>query len=151
MPTIFRTMKEDLDGGPVVGNDSKELGVRVFPANNPDVTLDNVNMVLMNGEGMSVAIHWSVLLPHLIPRRLKPLLPDARGSDSLSCYRIGSGRFESGPLNEELNLALKPGKASLGNLVPNRSMSINEFQGALAATRTHWRKDETPLEGDGNV
>jgi hypothetical protein len=40
MPTIYRSMKQAEDGLPVVGSNSKELGVRVPPNPNADVDLD---------------------------------------------------------------------------------------------------------------
>ena len=37
-----------------------------------------------------------------IPKRLKRLAPDASGSDKLTCWTMGGGTFEAGPLNDEL-------------------------------------------------
>jgi hypothetical protein len=58
MPTVYRSMKRAEDGLPIVGSNSKELGVRVPPNPSPDVDLDSNMQVIMNGKGMSVAEHW---------------------------------------------------------------------------------------------
>jgi hypothetical protein len=58
MPTIYRSMKRAEDGLPIVGSNSKELGVRVLPNPNVDVDLDGNGHVITNGKGMSVAEHW---------------------------------------------------------------------------------------------
>jgi hypothetical protein len=75
MPTIYRAMKRANDGAPFVGSNSKELGVRVPPNPNGDIDLDENGNVVLNGKGMSVAENWRRLLPHLVPKRLKPILP----------------------------------------------------------------------------
>ncbi len=75
MPTIYRSMKRAEDGLPVVGSNSKELGVRVPPNPNADVDLDGKDHVITNGKGMSVAEHWRYLLGHLVPKRLVPICP----------------------------------------------------------------------------
>jgi len=45
MPTIYRAMKRADDGMPVVGSNSKELGVRVPPNPNGDIDLDENGIV----------------------------------------------------------------------------------------------------------
>src|SRR5262245_45755118 len=109
MPTIFRTMKRADDSLPVVGSNSKELGVRVSPNPNADIDLDANNCVILNGKGLSVAANWRDLLPHLIPKRLKPLSPDAAGPNTLTCYKMGTGVFAAGTVSNDLNLVLKHG------------------------------------------
>ena len=58
MATIYRTMRRASDDRPVVGSNSKELGVRVPPNPNADVDLDDSGKVILNGKGMSVAENW---------------------------------------------------------------------------------------------
>lgn len=141
-------MKRDDDGLPKVGSNSKELGVRVEPPLNAqnnwqaDVKVEN-GLVVLNGEGMSVAEHWRHLKPWLIPSPLKGLMKDARGSDALTCYRFGEGPFESNALNDSLALALKPHDPLAGVVAPIRSVSIEQFQDDLAATRADWTEHET--------
>lgn len=143
MPTIYRSMKQAEDGLPAVGCNSKELGVRVPPNANADVDLDGNDHVIANGKGMSVAEHWRYMLGHLVPKRLTPVCPGATGSNSLACYKLGTGAFAEAPLNDELAVALKRHDAHSGNVVPTQSVPIQQFQAALAATRTQWQRDET--------
>ncbi len=143
MPTLYRTMKQAEDGQPEVGSDSKQLGVRVAPNPNADVNLDDKGDVVLNGKGMSVAENWRGLLPHLIPKRLKPMLSGAAGSNSLACFRFGQGPFAPGTVNDQLSLILKEHDTHAGNVVPARAVSERQFQGDLAATRGEWTLDET--------
>lgn len=143
MPTMFRSMKRAGDGLPVVGTNSKELGVRVPPNKHADIDLDANDCIVLNGKGLSVAADWRELLPHLIPRRLKSLSPDASGANTLACYRMGSGAFAAGAVNNDLSLVLKQGNSQAGNIVPNQSVHRDRFQALLAATRNEWTVDET--------
>jgi hypothetical protein len=95
MPKIYRAMKRAADGLPLVGKQSKELGIREPPSAYADLDLDFTNQVVLNGRGMSAAENWRHLLPHLIPKRLqaKGLSADASGSNSLACFTMGVGRL----------------------------------------------------------
>lgn len=137
-------MKRGDDGLPVVGSNSKELGVRVPPNPHGDVDVRADGVVEQNGKGMSVAKHWTCLRSHLIPKRLSPIHSGAGGPDYLVCYRHGNGPFIAGALNDDLELCLKPGQHQTGNVVPARVMTIEEFQRALAETREVWTVDEAP-------
>lgn len=139
---MYRPMKTDKDQLPVCGSNSKELGVRVPPNESADIDVTELQTVVLNGSGMSVAESWMCLPGHLIPKRLTPKFPGATGSNSLSCFRIGEGAFAAGNLNDELSLVMKIGRNSQGNLAPSSDMSVNSFQAALAATRAQWQIDE---------
>jgi hypothetical protein len=143
MPTFYRTMKQAEDGQPEVGSESKQLGVRVAPNPNADVDLDEKGDVILNGKGMSVAENWRGLLPHLIPKRLKPSFSGAAGSNSLACFRLGQGPFAPGPVNAQLSLIVKEHDPHAGNVVPARAVPERQFRGDLAATRGDWIIDET--------
>ena len=117
--------------------------MRVPPNPNGDVDLDENGTVILNGKGMSVAENWRRLLPHLVPKRLKPIFPGASGSNNVACYRFGQGPFLPGPLNTQLALVLKRHDPQAGNIVPAGSMAEREFQNELAATRDQWTTDET--------
>jgi hypothetical protein len=143
MPTIYRPMKHAEDGLPVVGSNSKELGVRIPPNSNADIDLDGNGSVILNGKGMSVAKHWKYLLGHLVPKRLRPTFPGATGPNSLTCYKTGTGAFAEASLNHELTVALKTDDPHAGNVVPSRLVALQQFQAALAATRAQWTPDET--------
>jgi hypothetical protein len=142
MPTIFRPMKRAADGLPVVGSNSKELGVRPPPNPNADIDLDQNEYVVQNGKGMSVAANWRNLLAHLIPKRLRPHFPGAVGSDLLSCYKMGAGTFVAGAVSADLDLLLKPGTLTAGIVAPTQSVHRDQFQADLAATRNQWSIDE---------
>lgn len=143
MPTIFRTMKRAEDGLPVVGSNARELGVRVPPNPSADIDLDANDRVLLNGKGLSVARNWRNLLPHLIPKRLRSLFAGAAGSNTLACYKTGTGVFAAGAFGNNLNLVLKNGNPQAGNIVPSQSVHRDKFQSDLAATRNQWTVDET--------
>lgn len=143
MPTVYRSMKADDDDLPVVGDQSKELGVRVPPNPNPDVGLDPItNAVVLDGSGMSVVKNWRLLPPHLIPVRLAGIIKKAKGLGSLTCFRLGDGPFVPGPLAAGLELAAKPNVTDKGNVVPSGPVTISQFQSDLAATRIQWVVDE---------
>lgn len=136
-------MRRADDNRPVVGSNSKELGVRVPPNPNADVDLDDSGRVILNGKGMSVAENWRHLPPHLIPMRLRSELPGAAGSDRLSCFIHGSGPFKEGPINDRLALVLKAHDMRAGNVVPSRLDELQSFQDELAATRSEWSIEES--------
>lgn len=136
-------MKRAGDDRPVVGSNSRELGVRVPPNPNADVDLDDRGNVILNAKGMSVARNWRNLPPHLVPKRLRPVLPAASGSNQLFCYKLGDGPFRSGPINDQLILVLKAHDPRSANVVPSQLGQVRVFQDDLAATRSDWSIDET--------
>jgi hypothetical protein len=142
MPTIYRAMKRAADDLPIVGVNSKELGVRVPPTSHADIDLDPNGNIVPNGRGMSVAGNWRNLLPHLVPKRLKSIFPGASGSNSLACFKLGNGPFQAGPINNQLSLLLKNHDPRTGNIVPSQLSSAQEFVDYLAATRGNWSIDE---------
>jgi hypothetical protein len=91
---------------------------------------------------MSVAPAWRQLPLHLVPRRLKGLRPAAVGKNSLAIYRKGDGPFVQGPFADGLRLYPDPSKSNHGVVEPVRVMPLQEYQAALAATRSDWSIDE---------
>jgi hypothetical protein len=140
--TIYRSMKRADDDLPVVGSNAKELGVRVPPNPNADIDLDSSGNVILNGKGMSVAANWRYLLPHLVPKRLRPTVAGAVGSNQLACFKLGDGPFQQGSINSRLILVLKGHDPRAGNVVPSQLKPAKEFQDDLAATRADWSIDE---------
>jgi hypothetical protein len=141
MPKIYRSMKEEDDGKPVVDATGKGLGVRGMPVNNiTDVDLDSNGKVILNGKGMSVASTWRDLAPHLVSKRLQDKLPKARGSVQLRCFTMGDGPFQHGPMADGLDF--KRDTARHGLIVPNSSVTLDQFQDDLANTRDRWVIDE---------
>jgi hypothetical protein len=92
---------------------------------------------------MSVSENWRDLLPHLVPKRLRPLFPGAAGSNTQACWKMGTGAFAPGPLTDDLELVLKVNSTRNGNVVPARLAPLADFQAHLAATRQSWAVDET--------
>ena len=135
MPLIFRSMINN-SGKPTVGTDSNMLGVRVPPHPRADVTPDEAGIVRPGSGGMSVAPSWRKLPIFLIPSRLKHLVAGARGADSLMCFQFGEGEFSDSSINS--HLILRPNSATHGTVQPSRSMSLADFQQALADTRNSW-------------
>lgn len=142
MPRMYRTMRADPEGKPVVENTGKGLGVRVAPVNGvADVDLDADGQVMLNGKGMSVAPSWRSLPPFLRPRRLKELCPGSRGNDDLRCFVMGEGPFEDSIINDDLTL--ETDSPTHGVVAPRALVSAQDYQAHLAATRNAWTVDET--------
>ena len=135
MPTVFRVMRKDVDNLPTVNQ--KSLGVRP----GTDVDLDAHNRVLVNGKGMSVAPNWRNVNILRIPKRLRPLLAGASGSNTWFCFRTGSGPFQQGSLAS--GLTLEPDSATHGNIAPVQLVPLAMYEANLAATRSDWVEDET--------
>jgi hypothetical protein len=136
-------MRRDPNGNlPVVGTtSSSELGARP----GPDVTIDQVGNVVLDGKGMSVAPAWRDLPYTRIPRRLNGLFPGAAGSNANSCFVLGAGPFQASAVTADLELIPDAGPPPVrhGVVAPARVMTEGQYNGALAATRPDWVIDET--------
>jgi hypothetical protein len=137
MPLIYRAMFSD--GGKPRISPSKGLGVRVPPDPNADIVVQSGTVQPATG-GMSVAPEWRALPFFLVPKRLISLYPGARGSDSLCCWRMGTGPFQDDPLAERLRLRVDG--SDHGLVEPDQPMPLVEYQNALKATQDQWRVDE---------
>ena len=122
---------------PVVGSESKMLGVR---GNGYDIPIHSDGTVSPQTGGLSVTPDWRLLPLFLIPRRLQSKLEDARGSNRLACFRLGSIPFQNATIGKLL--LLRPDSAEHGTIEPSQEMQLIEFQDALAATRDLWVIDE---------
>jgi hypothetical protein len=141
MPKIYRSMKKGEDDKPVVEDSAKGLGVRGTPVHGVvDVDLDREDRVILNGKGMSVAPAWRALPPHRISARLRDRSPAAIGSSDVYCFTMGDGSFENGPVSDGLDLLRD--SATHGVVAPRQSVSLAEYQAALADTRERWVLDE---------
>lgn len=136
MPRMYRSMRADVDGKPLVEPSAKGLGVRA----GTDVRVDAAGRVILDGTGMSVAPNWRVLPYHRRPERLDRLCSGSVGSNSLVCFAWGEGDFQNASLNEELALEVDSDKH--GNVVPRASVTLHEFGELLAKTRDAWEVDE---------
>ena len=126
---------------PLVEASRRGLGV-VVPGGEgePDVIVDAEGRVGPGMGGMSVVSAWRHLPRYRIPKRLQSLHPAARGKDILRIWRMGGGRFESGPFIDDLQLRLD--NPHHGLVEPASQVSPEQFQAALAATQDQWVLDE---------
>ncbi len=135
MPLIYRSMTRD-GNRPGLGSTARALGVRV-PGDLPDLG----GLVVPGTGGMSVSRAWREMPAWRIPIRLKPLEPKAAGKQSdLYCWSMGEGPFARGYVAD--GLRLRPDDPTHALVEPSDTMTIDEFQLALAATRDQWRIDE---------
>jgi hypothetical protein len=137
MPLVFRAMKRDGDGLPTVEQSASGLGVRP----GMDIDVDAQGNVVMNGKGMSVSPAWRVLPIFRIPKRLRNIVPGARGSDKTFCFRTGKGPFQQGVF--AAGLYLIPDSATHGCVTPVRLVPLARYESDLAATRANWQVDES--------
>lgn len=135
MPRVFRVMRKEADGLPAL--EARSLGVR----QGVDIDTDAQGNVLVNGKGMSVAPNWRNISRTRVPKRLRPLVPGARGSNNTFCFRFGDGPFVQGELAK--GLTLEPDSPTHGNVAPAQPVPLNTYEMDLAATRSAWQEDET--------
>ena len=129
------------DALPVVGSaSSSELGVRP----GIDIHVNAVGEAVLDGNGMSVSPGWRSLEYTRIPKRLRHIVPGAKGPNSTSCFFMGSGAFENGPVADGLELIVDhgTGPATHGVIAPSQLVSLARFQSDLVSTRAEWRIDE---------
>jgi hypothetical protein len=120
-------MRKDADDLPTVSETS--LGVRP----EKDVDFDAQNNVLVNGKGMSVTPNWRDININRVPKRLRPLLPGAAGSNTWFCFRTGTGPLERGPFANGLTLELD--SATHGTVAPAQIVPLATYLADIAATR----------------
>lgn len=78
---------------------------------------------------------------HLIPKRLRHLAPDARGNNTSTIWRHGDGAFLDRSIVAP-HLELRVDRPDHGVVAPASTMSLADYQEALAATRSKWTEDE---------
>ena len=119
---LYRAMREDPAGGPMIGPSARTLGVRP----NVDIPV-SAGLVQPNTGGLSVAPDR--------PENLHPLRrPPAYG---------GSGKDPIWYIAVDLlgeDLRFRQDSITHGLIEPARTMSIDEFQKALEATKPDWKK-----------
>ena len=133
-------MTPDQDGKPKAGASARWLGVR------PDMDLPvNEGMVVPGTGGMSVSPKWYEPYNRLPKRYLHPINgSNGRASNSDSVWVFGLGSFEAAPISPLPQL--RPDHSQHGLIEPLQEMPLNDYQTALASTRTDWR--EVPVEGE---
>lgn len=136
MSGVYRSMFAD-GRKPLVGDGSKMLGVR---GNGHDIPISAEDMVLPNTGGLSIAPEWRDLPYFLIPRRLQDSVPEARGNNKLTCFRLSDLPFKAAEITDKL--ALRPDTAKHGTIEPRHEMKLDVLQSALSDTRNLWEIDE---------
>jgi hypothetical protein len=119
---LFRAMREDRAGGPMVGPSARTLGVR------PQVDIPVVaGQVRPNTGGMSVAPDHP---GNLHPLR-RPVALGGAGKDPvwyIAVTALGS------------DLQFRQDSATHGLIEPARTMALDDLQKALEATKPNWKK-----------
>jgi hypothetical protein len=142
LPKVYRAMKRDpTDNLPVVGStSSSELGARP----GIDISVDAAGNVVLDASGMSVAPGWRNLKLTRIPKRLRHIVPGAKGPNSTSCFTVGAGPFQNGVVASGLELIPDQGQFPVhGVIAPVQLVPLAQYQADLANTRTTWNIDET--------
>ena len=138
MPTIYRSMLNE-GGQPQVGAEANMLGARIEGATQ-DIPVSHNGMVQPNTGGMSVSPTWREMPYFLVPKRLIDKFPAARGKNSLSIWKMGEGPFQAGSV--AAGLTLQPDSPTHGNVEPDQTMPVNDYQQHLANTCQSWVIDE---------
>lgn len=118
--TVYRAMREDTNGGPMVGPTARTLGVR--PGDDIPVIAGRVKP---GTGGMSVALDD----PANLPNHRRPPRFGGTGKDpvwEITIDRLG------------VDLIFGQGRPTHGLFEPAREMSIDEFQRALAVLAPMW-------------
>ncbi len=124
---LFRSMREDVNGLPMIGPSGRMLGVRPGDGPTPDVlAVQASDVMLPNQGGMSVAPDnpWHLL------RHRRPQSLGGSGLDPVWSLETA----ELGP-----NLQFRQDSPTHGVIEPLRAMTLQEYQEALSATRTRWK------------
>ena len=119
---LYRAMREDSAGGPMVGPTARTLGVRP----NVDILII-AGLVRPNSGGMSVAPDRP---GNLHPLRRPPAF-GGLGKDqiwSIAVVALGD------------DLQVRPGSATNGLIESARTMRIDDLQMTLEATKPYWKK-----------
>ncbi|MFT4173775.1 MAG: RHS repeat-associated core domain-containing protein [Rhodocyclaceae bacterium] len=117
---IARGMVDD-DGSPKVGPSARELGARP----GTDIKVDSNGNVHPNSGGISVAPN-----PDSLPRHRKP--PEFGGIGKDPVWEI-----DTSDLGNDLKHV--PDSPFHGTIQPRRTMSLEEYQEALASTKDKWK------------
>ncbi len=139
MARIFRIMKRN-GPLPLIGDGAMMLGVR--PS---DIEADEQAMVREGTGGMSVQDNINNIPAAMLPKRLRPLFPGARGSNVVVVWTMGSGAFQPDRVADHLKLAIDPDNATHGFVEPDAIMSFDVYSLALARTQGLWSVDEPEI------
>jgi hypothetical protein len=126
MDRLYRSMKEDPHGFPVVAPNARGLGVRP----GKDIAgIHPCDVVHPSQGGLSVSPDDPMGLPYY---RRPPAL-QGTGQDPV-------WEIEASQLGPNLVYRQDPANAGHGFVEPARSMTLDEYQQALKATQSLWKK-----------
>lgn len=124
--TVFRAMKEDIDGKPLVERPARALGVRIGERY-PDIHIDIQGQVHPKTGGMSVTPDDYRQLPnHRLPESL-----GGEGRDPVFSFEV---------VNLPSSLMLRRDKPSHALVEPSNSCLFEEYEQNLHGTRENWVK-----------
>lgn len=123
---MFRAMKEDVDGYPVVGRSGRTLGVRIEgPIRDIPVAEDGA--VTPGTGGMSVALDQAQNLP-------KPRLPKSLGGEGRDpVFRMSAQAIPA-------TLLVRPDRYPHGCVEPRVRCPLPQFESDLTGTLPRWSK-----------
>jgi hypothetical protein len=87
---------------------------------------------------MSVYASLRAMPARMVPKRLRPVIPFAAGSNNLRVWAMGEGPFTAGPLAQHLRLRIDPEDPMHGFIEPDKIMTLAEYEAVLAATQPMW-------------
>ena len=123
---VFRAMKEDSDGKPLVERSARALGVRIGERH-PDILIDNQGQVHPKTGGMSVTPDDYRQLPnHRLPESL-----GGEGRDPV---------FSFEEVNLPSSLMVRRDKPGHALVEPSKSCLFEEYEQNLHGTRKDWVK-----------
>ena len=123
---VFRAMKEDIDGKPLVERSARALGVRIGERY-PDIHIDIQGQVHPKTGGMSVTPDDYGQLPnHRLPESL-----GGRGRDPVFSFQV---------VDLPSTLALRRDEPSHALVEPSKSCLFEEYEQNLHGTREDWVK-----------
>jgi hypothetical protein len=130
MTNLFRGMKEDQDGLPVLEASARGLGVRP----GIDVPAERPGEVVRPGQG---GVSVSPNDPLNLPKYRRP--PEFQGDGKDPLWTIADSDLAPG-----LRYRVDAENSKHGFLEPARQMSLSEYEIAINATRKLWRKVSKP-------
>ena len=119
---VVRSMIENSEGLPKIGDSARTLGVR----RGVDIPVDNNGIVYPNTGGMSVSPDVDGLPSHRKP-------PEYGGTGKDPVWKINIGDLGD-------DLVYIPDSPTHGTIQPSRPMTFDEYQDALAKTMKKWSK-----------
>jgi len=124
---LFRSMRESPDHLPKPGPSARLLGVRPGNDQTPDVSaIQPTDMIHPGREGMSVAPDD----PMFLPKHRRPSSLGGLGKEPV-------WYLESDDLGPDLEFLQE--RLEHGVIAPSKPMTLQEYQEALAKTRSRWK------------